>query len=186
MERSMRAQPRSPIIRKHAMAAQAPRMAATLPWLVAGVRHSKRSRWLVATRRSQGSAPRCAIWRSPYDGGAASSLPCWRCRFPMTCVSAGCRRSTLHRVCEALCACRSTCGCVLHTCVAEQARAQRRASVRFTLAAPCCQSQQGAHFWITRMGWDGTEDAKRAAEEWAEPGKKWKPGTYEMWYTLSV
>ena len=68
-------------------------------------------------------------------------------------------------------------------CVAEQARAKRSASVRFALELPCCQSQQGAHFWITRMGWDGTQHARDAADAWGRE-KKWQPGTYELWYVL--
>lgn len=58
-------------------------------------------------------------------------------------------------------------------------------TVRFTLEVACCQSQQGAHFWIERMGWDGTTHAKQAAKEWGK-GVKWKPGTYQMWYKLPV
>ena len=68
---------------------------------------------------------------------------------------------------------------------AEAARAKRSRSVRFSLEMPCCQSQQGAHFWICRMGWDGTEHARQAAQEWGK-GVKWKPGTYELWYELDV
>ena len=65
------------------------------------------------------------------------------------------------------------------TCV----RAQSKALVRCSLELPCCQSQQGAAFWITRMGWDGTDEAKQAAEAWGR-GEKWSVGTYELWYTL--
>ena len=71
------------------------------------------------------------------------------------------------------------------TCISEMARAQRSAAVRFSLEMPCCQSQQGAHFWIVRNGWDGTEHAKQAAKEWGL-GVKWKPGTYESWYQLTL
>ena len=72
------------------------------------------------------------------------------------------------------------------TVVAERARAQsRRVSVRFSLELPCCQSQQGANFWITRMGWDGTPHAKEAADAWGR-GIKWESGTYELWYKLEV
>ena len=69
--------------------------------------------------------------------------------------------------------------------VAEIARGKHVRIVRFSLVLACCQSQQGAHFWIHRMGWDGTEQAKQAAKEW-EKGVKWKPGEYELWYTLFV
>ena len=69
--------------------------------------------------------------------------------------------------------------------VAEAARGKRSRSVRFSLEMPCCQSQQGAHFWICRMGWDGTEHARQAAQEWGL-GVKWKPGTYALWYDLRV
>ena len=72
------------------------------------------------------------------------------------------------------------------TVVAERARAQSsRVPVRFSLELACCQSQQGANFWITRMGWDGTEHAKEAADAWGR-GIKWQPGTYELWYKLKV
>ena len=69
--------------------------------------------------------------------------------------------------------------------VAEIARGKHVRIVRFSLVLACCQSQQGAHFWIHRMGWDGTEQAKQAAKE-LEKGVKWKPGEYELWYTLFV
>ena len=72
-------------------------------------------------------------------------------------------------------------------CVASQARTGPHPVrlVKFTLALPCCQSQQGAHFWIHRMNWDGTEEAKQAAEAWNQ-GVKWKVGTYELWYDMPV
>ena len=72
-------------------------------------------------------------------------------------------------------------------CVALIARRKARSVrlVKFTLAMPCCQSQQGAHFWIHRMNWDGTEEAKEAALAW-HTRKKWKPGTYELWYEMPV
>ena len=70
-------------------------------------------------------------------------------------------------------------------CVLERARSQKSRSVRFSLEMACCQSQQGAHFWICRMGWDGTEHARQAAKEWGQ-GVKWKPGTYGLWYELDV
>jgi hypothetical protein len=72
-------------------------------------------------------------------------------------------------------------------CVALIARRAARPVrlVKFTLAMACCQSQQGAHFWIQRMKWDGTEEAKEAALAW-NTGKKWKPGTYELWYDMPV
>ena len=46
-------------------------------------------------------------------------------------------------------------------CVACIARSRSARKVKFTLALACCQSQQGAHFWIHRMGWDGTPEATR-------------------------
>ena len=70
-------------------------------------------------------------------------------------------------------------------CVVEKARAKRTALVRFSLELPCCQSQQGAHFWMRRMGWDGTEDARKAAEAWGR-GEKWGPGTYGLWYDMKL
>jgi hypothetical protein len=69
--------------------------------------------------------------------------------------------------------------------VAEIASDKHVRMVRFSLVLPCCQSQQGAHFWINRMGWDGTEQARLAAEEWVQ-GVKWKPGEYVLWYALVV
>ena len=70
-------------------------------------------------------------------------------------------------------------------CVAETARGKGSRLVRFSLVMACCQSQQGAHFWMCRMGWGGTEHARQAAHEWGL-GLKWKPGTYELWYELHV
>ena len=70
-------------------------------------------------------------------------------------------------------------------CVAQVASGKRVRMVRFNLALPCCQSQQGAHFWMHRMGWDGTEHAKEAADQWMK-GVKWSVGTYELWYEMPV
>ena len=69
--------------------------------------------------------------------------------------------------------------------VAVEARAKRSPSVRFSLELPTCQSQQGAHFWMHRMGWDGTPDARKAAAAWGQ-NERWGPGTYELWYTMKV
>ena len=69
--------------------------------------------------------------------------------------------------------------------VVETARGKGSRSVRFSLEMACCQSQQGAHFWICRMGWDGTEHARQAAREWGQ-GVKWKPGTYELWHVVQT
>ena len=69
--------------------------------------------------------------------------------------------------------------------VAEAARGKQSHSVRFSLEMACCQSQQGAHFWICRMGWDGTKDARNAAQEWGK-GVKWGPGQYQLWYELDL
>ena len=49
----------------------------------------------------------------------------------------------------------------------------------------CSQSQQGAAFWITRMGWGGTEHAVQAAAQW-KTGEPWKAGTYELWYGMHI
>ena len=57
------------------------------------------------------------------------------------------------------------------------------ARVRFSLELACCQSQQGAHFWINRMGWDGTEQARRAAQQWSS-GVKSEVGEYVLWFDL--
>ena len=72
-------------------------------------------------------------------------------------------------------------------CVAELVRDMRRPVrvVRFGLTLACGQSQQGAHFWIDRMGWDGTDHARQAAKEWVQGGQ-WKSGVYELWYDLVV
>lgn len=70
-------------------------------------------------------------------------------------------------------------------CINKIARNFHRAAVKFTLAIPCCQSQQGAHFWIHRMHWDGTDEAKEAAKQWNQ-GVKWKVGTFELWYDMPV
>ena len=70
-------------------------------------------------------------------------------------------------------------------CVVEKARAKGSRSVRFSLELPCCQSQQGPHFWIRRMGWDGTPEAREAADAW-ERGDSWKPDAYILWYEMAV
>ena len=70
-------------------------------------------------------------------------------------------------------------------CIAEQALEEGRSEVRFGLEMACCQSQQGAHFWITRMGWDGTEEARKAAGAW-ERKEKWLVGQYVCWYDLKL
>ena len=71
------------------------------------------------------------------------------------------------------------------TCVAEIAREKGEKLVRFSLELPCCQSQQGAYFWIYRMGWDGTVDARKAAKAWRS-GRKWLVGEYALWYKMEV
>ena len=50
-----------------------------------------------------------------------------------------------------------------------------------------CQSQQGAYFWIHRMGWDGTVlvEARQAADAWRN-GQKWKVGEYELWDMMDI
>ena len=70
--------------------------------------------------------------------------------------------------------------------VAERARTEGVFTVEFTLELPCCQSRQGAAFWIGRMGWDGTEDARRAAREYTQAEHRPSVGEYIMWKTLRV
>ena len=51
--------------------------------------------------------------------------------------------------------------------IIEEAQLKGSTRVRFTLESPDCQSQQAAsNFWISRMGFDGTEPARRAAQDW--------------------
>lgn len=73
----------------------------------------------------------------------------------------------------------------IHAHVANGPSRSRVRSVRFTLALASCQSQQGAHFWIHRMGWSGTADAVKAANAWGQ-GERWKVGTYELSYIMQV
>ena len=72
--------------------------------------------------------------------------------------------------------------------VADVAREKKKKLVRFSLEMACSHSQQGCHFWITRMGWDGTADARRAANEYACEGEKktWGTGQYECFYDLHI
>ena len=72
--------------------------------------------------------------------------------------------------------------------VASMARASAVSvrKVRFSLELPCCQSQQGAYFWIVRMGWTGNDAAKRAANEWGLGNRMWSVGSYVLTYTLDV
>ena len=74
--------------------------------------------------------------------------------------------------------------------VADAARVKKTKLVRFSLEMACSHSQQGCYFWITRMGWDGTADARRAAHEYACAGagekKKWATGQYECFYNLHI
>ena len=74
-----------------------------------------------------------------------------------------------------------------HTChcVAQDARAKGVKHVRFSLEIPCCQSQQGAYFWIHRMGWDGTVEAREAASAW-RTGRQVLYDDYDLWYELKV
>ena len=69
--------------------------------------------------------------------------------------------------------------------VEHNAREKGVKRVRFTLEMPCCQSQQGAFFWIHRMGWDGTPEAREAARAW-RTGMKWQNADYDLWYELEV
>lgn len=71
-------------------------------------------------------------------------------------------------------------------CVAQEARMNGVTKVRFSLEIPCCQSQQGAYFWIHRMGWDGTVEAREAASAWQTHPGHWLPGDYDLWYELYV
>lgn len=69
--------------------------------------------------------------------------------------------------------------------VSTLARRRKVDKVRFSLELAKCQSQQGAALWIGRLGWDGSEDAKRAAQAWHE-GKKDVPGTFICSFELKL
>ena len=68
-----------------------------------------------------------------------------------------------------------------HAHVKQAAKHAQSHMVRFALEPACCQSFQGAHFWIKRCGWDGTTDARRAAES---TSAKNSLGQYDMWYVM--
>lgn len=72
------------------------------------------------------------------------------------------------------------------TWVTEQARMKPSTLVRFSLETACSQSQQACHFWISRMGWDGSVDAKRACREYSRGVKKWRVGEYVCFFNLRV
>ena len=67
------------------------------------------------------------------------------------------------------------------------ARAQRSAAVRFSYQlgdALLSVSAGGPLLDCSEwLGWE--EHAKQAAKEWGL-GVKWKPGTYESWYQLTL
>jgi hypothetical protein len=73
------------------------------------------------------------------------------------------------------------------TWVTETARAKGCSHVRFSLETSCGQSQQACHFWIGRMGWDGTQDAKRAARGYSSGVvQKVQVGVYECFFDLRI
>ena len=72
------------------------------------------------------------------------------------------------------------------TWVTQQARTKPSTLVRFSLETACSQSQQACHFWISRMGWDGSVDAKRACLEYSSGVKKWRVGEYVCFFNLRV
>ena len=71
-------------------------------------------------------------------------------------------------------------------CVADLARAKGVKKVRFSLELPQCMSQKGAHFWISRMRWEGDDLSTKAAEAWGNGETQWTHGTYELWYQLQL
>ena len=59
--------------------------------------------------------------------------------------------------------------------------------VTFSVESSCGQSQQAAHFWITRMGWEGSMESCRAAMEWqAASSTPWSVGEYVMTYIMCL
>lgn len=65
-----------------------------------------------------------------------------------------------------------------------QARAKPSRLVRFSLETPCSQSHKACHFWISRMGWDGSVDAQRACLEYSSGVQKWRVGEYVCFFNL--
>ena len=53
------------------------------------------------------------------------------------------------------------------------------------LSVECDRAPQVAHFYLTRLGWEGDTSAQRAARAWAD-GKRanHEPGDFMMWHTL--
>ena len=74
------------------------------------------------------------------------------------------------------------------TWVSETARAKGSSHVRFSLETSCGQSQQACHFWMSRMGWEGSADATRACGEYSDSSgvKKWRVGEYLCFFHLQV
>ena len=68
--------------------------------------------------------------------------------------------------------------------VTEKARAKPSMLVRFSLETSCSQSHKACHFWISRMGWDGSVDAQRACREYSSGVKKWRVGEYVCFFNL--
>ena len=62
-------------------------------------------------------------------------------------------------------------------------RHERRRVVH--LSVECDRAPQVAHFYLTRLGWEGDTSAQRAARAWAD-GKRanHEPGDFMMWHTL--
>ena len=61
--------------------------------------------------------------------------------------------------------------------------------VKFTTLSPDCQAPQGANFWINKMGWGGTDAAKKAAHEHSNKlmtSKKAMRDPANMWYDLEL
>jgi len=74
------------------------------------------------------------------------------------------------------------------TWVSRVARVKPSMRVRFSLETACSQSQQACHFWIHRMGWEGSADAMRACGEYGDSSgvKKWRVGEYLCFFNLQV
>ena len=74
------------------------------------------------------------------------------------------------------------------TWVSGVARVKPSMRVRFSLETACSQSQQACHFWISRMGWEGSADATRACGEYSDSSgvKKWRVGEYLCFFDLRL
>jgi hypothetical protein len=60
--------------------------------------------------------------------------------------------------------------------------------LRVQLEMGCCQSKQGAAFWMGRCGWDGSEDSRYALNRWqgGDTSYSSKSGHYAMWYDIDI